>query len=256
MNGQQQIQSQSKQKQTTIVGLISPTDGGAECAGCSQPLISVGRSPGFKDADQEYPLFCPVCDQWFHKRCTRKSLWSGHLCTGCDKPLLWPAFYCQKCDSLTTVKADSAWPNFHCVTCSQATSMAALESVGAAEMSILVLIGAIATAGFVMTFVYHLSTPMKVIGGAFALPLGLPWLANGLAAMLAGMMPASTNARAPAAGGMKLQVVPAREFRRKPVEYRLRKVYLFYAIHAIPAMIFCILALALIHWFTSMAHSR
>jgi hypothetical protein len=112
--------------------------------------------------------------------------------------------------------------------------MVALESVGVLEVVLLVLVAVAPTAGLVLTFVYDQPLVIKVVAAIVALPLALPWLANGLSAFLAELMPASLkssmNVTAPAGGGLRLRVRDAREFRKKPLAYRLRRVYSFYAL--------------------------
>ena len=153
------------------------------------------------------------------------------------------------------VETKSAWPNFRCMSCTQPTSLAVFENVGASEIFLLVIAGIMPAAGLILTFVYQQPTLLKVIAGVFAVPLALPWVANGLANMLAASMPAMLNASAPAGRGMRFQLAAAREFKLKPLGYRLRKVYAFYVMHTIPAMIFCILALLFIDWIVTHVHS-
>ena len=246
-----------EQKQSAVTGALIPSAPASLCGGCGQAVLSAGKDAGFNETSKEFPYFCPFCDQWFHERCARNNFWSGPGCPSCPKKnLLRPVFFCRTCDTEVTVRAGSLWPDFQCATCSRPVSMMAFEKVGSNETFLCVLIGIVSLAGLIWSYEAAVPAVIKVMAWIIAVPLALPWLANGLASMLAGMTRTTLNIKAPAEGGLRLQTAEAREFRQKPMKHRLFRIYFFYACHAIYAMFFCALAMGFIFWVTSVAHSR
>lgn len=227
-------------------GRLAPEAPETPCGACGQPAVTTGQNPYFLKPPDYMPRYCTACGKWFHKRCLKKSAWSGEQCPSCQKPVLHPSFFCGHCNSQTNTTEADTWPNFRCINCSRATSLLARESVGFHEVLLMVAIGALPAAAFVASIAYDAPTWLKWLTGLIAAPLALPWLAHAVAAVLAGIMPGSANAIAPGAGGVRLSVVDARAFRSSPLVARMKQVYAFYVKNTIPAIFFSALAIAFI----------
>lgn len=224
-------------------GILSPEDNDQICDSCCQLLLAVGQDPFFKDTPKERPLFCPECNKWFHTRCSNNEI----ACPSCNTLLYYTNFYCQRCNKVTMVYVNSKWPNVKCGNCSNSISIVAEENVRFREVALLVLVALVSLIGFLFTIGNDLPNSINIIVGIFTVPIFLPWLIILLAAVLSNTISPILNERSPAAVWYTLTAIEMMEYKKKSILYRLFKIHLFYTIKSIPALIFCILAIAFVY---------
>jgi len=232
------------------LGVISPYKEIPLCNSCKKLMITSGQTAGYKENDNDKPLFCLSCNEWYHSGCANKNWWSIK-CPFCKTALKSTYTYCNKCSLPVDVDSKKRWPRFACEYCSTPTDLAVVESIGGREITILVLMGAFFSTAFVFTFLYELPIAIKIVSGVIAVPLSLPWIMHVFANTLAEIMPASMNVTSPGADPIYLKASEVKVFRKQALFYRLRKIYMHYASKTILITGFVFSALVFIYIVTS-----
>ncbi len=205
---------------TGEIGLLSLDDLVTLCGHCSTPMIAASQDSSSQGSVKEHPLFCSGCDRWFHERCAKKSVWSGQCCPSCKKPLIRP-------DSCPRVHGGA--------------TLVAVESVGAIEVTILLLLGALSLIALIIAYALNWPIFIKVIAWGLAVPLALPWLGIGalmacigIIATVSDLAPGSafrTPSEPVEAPSLRLRIVESHRFRQQPLLIRLGATFFFYLKH-------------------------